>query len=189
VPGCNGRAADAEHQRRWWLHIYVLYVPPNGWYARFAMPAMFGALEAEVRWLLIRTHNSGGPGDGTLASQAPSHLFRCGFLQRKCAGTVLGSQKSADSIRWMCCVCRFGNKSVMHIGFNYHNIVRSVEIKIDVVLAKIETQQLNAEPCWWAKCKMSKLYYIPCNYQAVLGNRMMSIIDYWFILLLINLIN
>jgi hypothetical protein len=22
-----------------------------------------------------------------------------------------------------------------------------------------------------AKCKMSKLYYLPCNYQAVVGNR------------------
>ena len=52
------------------------------WYARFAMPAMFRALEAEVRWLLISTHDSGGPGDGTLASQALSHLFDAEFCSR-----------------------------------------------------------------------------------------------------------
>ncbi len=52
--GRDGRTADAEHQqqRRW--HTYIVYGPPHGQYARFAMLAMFGALAAEVQALLIR---------------------------------------------------------------------------------------------------------------------------------------
>jgi hypothetical protein len=41
--GRDGGTADAEHQRRQLRHIYVVYVPPHGWCAHFAMPAMFGA--------------------------------------------------------------------------------------------------------------------------------------------------
>ena len=40
---------NAEHQRQQRWHIYVVYGPPCDWYARFAMPAMFGASAAEVR--------------------------------------------------------------------------------------------------------------------------------------------
>jgi hypothetical protein len=48
---------------------YVVYGPPHGWYARFAMPAMFEALTVEViKILIISSHNFGGPGDGTLGS-------------------------------------------------------------------------------------------------------------------------
>ena len=47
----DGRAADAEHQRQQQPHIEVFYVSLHGRHARFAMPAMFGASAAEVRWL------------------------------------------------------------------------------------------------------------------------------------------
>ena len=46
---------DAEHQRQQRRHIHVVYGPPSDRYARFAMPAMFGASAAEVRALLINS--------------------------------------------------------------------------------------------------------------------------------------
>ncbi len=49
--GRDGRTADAEHQRRQRRHIHVVYYgygPPRDRYAWFAMPAMLGALAAEV---------------------------------------------------------------------------------------------------------------------------------------------
>ncbi len=46
--GPDGRTADAEHQGQRQRHIYLVYGPPHGRYARFAMLAMFGALTAEV---------------------------------------------------------------------------------------------------------------------------------------------
>ena len=42
---------------------------------------MFGASAAEVWWLVISSHNSGGPGDGTFASLAIPHLLKTGFLR------------------------------------------------------------------------------------------------------------
>ena len=46
----DGRAANADHQRRQRRHIYVEYVSLHqGRHARFAVPAMFGASAAEVR--------------------------------------------------------------------------------------------------------------------------------------------
>ena len=72
----EGRAADAEHQRRQRRHIYVVYASLHVRYARFAMPAMFGASAAEVQRLLINSHDSGGPGDGTFASLAIPHLLK-----------------------------------------------------------------------------------------------------------------
>jgi len=53
--GRDGRTADAEHQRQQRRHIHVVYGPPSDRYARFAMPAMFGASAAEVRALLINS--------------------------------------------------------------------------------------------------------------------------------------
>jgi len=45
----DGHAADADHQRQQRRHIlYVVYVSLHGRHALFAMPAMFGALAAEV---------------------------------------------------------------------------------------------------------------------------------------------
>ena len=40
----GGRTANAEHQRQQQWHIHVIYGPPRDRYARFAMPAMLGAL-------------------------------------------------------------------------------------------------------------------------------------------------
>jgi hypothetical protein len=76
----DGRAADAEHQRQQRRHVYVVYVSLHVRHARFAMPAMFGASTAEVRCLLISSHDSGGPGGGTFASLAIPHLLIPGFL-------------------------------------------------------------------------------------------------------------
>ncbi len=64
--GRDGRTADAEHQRQQWRHIYVVYGLPHGRYAWFAMLAMFGASAAEVRALLISSHNFGGLGSARL---------------------------------------------------------------------------------------------------------------------------
>jgi hypothetical protein len=58
--GRDGRTADAEHQQQQRQHIYILYGPPHGQYARFAMLAMFGASTAEVQALLIHSCNFGG---------------------------------------------------------------------------------------------------------------------------------
>ena len=57
--GHDGRTANAEHQQQRQWHIYVAYDPPHGRYARFAMLAVFGALAAEVRALLISSGNFG----------------------------------------------------------------------------------------------------------------------------------
>ena len=58
--GRVGCTAGAEHQRQWWRHIYVVYGPPHGWYAWFAMLAMFGAPAAEV-WALLFSSNDFNP--------------------------------------------------------------------------------------------------------------------------------
>ena len=57
-----------------------------------AMPSMFGASTAEVWWLQISSHDSGGPWDGMLASKAlttPSFItgiFALDFLSGSCLG-------------------------------------------------------------------------------------------------------
>jgi hypothetical protein len=79
--GRDGRTADAEHQRQQRRHIYVVYGPTHGRYARFAMLAMFGASAAEVpALLLISSHDFGGFGSVTFESQALPHLLIPGFL-------------------------------------------------------------------------------------------------------------
>jgi hypothetical protein len=78
--GHDGRTADAEHQRQRQRPIYVVYGPPHGWYARFAMLAMFGASAAEVRALLISSHDFGVFGSVTFESQALPHLLIPGLL-------------------------------------------------------------------------------------------------------------
>ena len=57
---CDGHAANAEHQRQQRQHRKVENVSLHRGHAWFAMPAMFGASAAEVRWQLISSHNSGG---------------------------------------------------------------------------------------------------------------------------------
>ena len=80
--GRDGRTADAEHQRqqRRHIYVYVVYGPPHGWYARFAMLAMFGVSAAEVQALLISSHDFGGFGSVTFESQALPHLLIPGIL-------------------------------------------------------------------------------------------------------------
>jgi hypothetical protein len=48
LAGRDGYTTTTEHQRQQQQHIYVIYGPPHGQYAWFAMPAMFRALAAEV---------------------------------------------------------------------------------------------------------------------------------------------
>jgi len=78
--GRDGRTTDAEHQRQRRRHIYVVYGPTHGRYARFAMLAMVEASTAEVRALLISSHDFGGFGTVTFESQALPHLLIPGFL-------------------------------------------------------------------------------------------------------------
>ena len=66
--GLDSHTPNAEHQRQQWRNIYIVYGPPHDRYAWFAMPAMFGALAAEVWWLLISSRDSGGPQNGKFAS-------------------------------------------------------------------------------------------------------------------------
>jgi hypothetical protein len=66
--GPDGCTANAEHLRQQWRHIYVVYGPPHGQYARFAMLAMFGALVAEVWALLISSDVFGVFGSVMFAS-------------------------------------------------------------------------------------------------------------------------
>ncbi len=56
--------------------------PTHSRYARFAMMAMFEASTAEVRALLISSHDFGGFGSVTFESQALPHLLLIpGFLR------------------------------------------------------------------------------------------------------------
>ncbi len=99
---CDSRTTIAEHQWQQQRNIYVVYGPPRDWYARFVMPAMFGASAAEVHWLPISSHDSGGPGDGMLASQALPLLLLPGFLHSTWVGIGIGLLFFAYSIHWKC---------------------------------------------------------------------------------------
>ena len=55
--GRDGCTVDVEHQRQQRWHIYVVYGPPHGRYARFAMLVMFRVSAAVVRSLFISSHN------------------------------------------------------------------------------------------------------------------------------------
>jgi hypothetical protein len=86
----DGRAADAEHQQQQRSHTKAVYVSLHGRHAQFAMLAMCGASAVEITQLLIHSHYSGDPGDGTFASLAIPHLLIPGFLHFTSVGTVLG---------------------------------------------------------------------------------------------------
>ena len=78
--GRDGRTADAEHQRQQRMHIYVVYGPPRGRYARFVMPTVWGASAAEVRGLLIRSSDFCFFLTCTFLSLAIPRLLIRGFL-------------------------------------------------------------------------------------------------------------
>ncbi len=86
--GRDDRTANAEHQRQQWRHIYIVYGPPHGRYARFAL-AMFRASAAEVRAIIISSDNFGVFGSVTFASQALPHLLIGEFLHFTWVGTGL----------------------------------------------------------------------------------------------------
>jgi hypothetical protein len=46
--GRDGCSANAKHQRQRQRYICLLYGPPNGWYAWFAMSAMFGPWQLKL---------------------------------------------------------------------------------------------------------------------------------------------
>ena len=110
--GRDGRTADAEHQRQQRWPIYVVYGPSHGWYARFAMLAMFGASAAEVRALLISSHNVGGFGSVTIESQALPHLF-IGFF----ALYLSGNWSEAPFPHWERLLKVTGTSSTTHSLF------------------------------------------------------------------------
>ena len=78
--GRDGRTADAEHQRQQRRHIYAVYGPPHGWYARFVMLTMWGASAAEVRGLLISSSDFCFFLTCTFLSLAIPHLLIPEFL-------------------------------------------------------------------------------------------------------------
>ncbi len=80
VAGRDGRTANAEHRRQQQRHIYVLYVPPHAPCPWFGMSAMFRAMAAEVRWVLISTSIFQGCSGLKFVSQALDLLFGCNFL-------------------------------------------------------------------------------------------------------------
>jgi len=79
-------------------HKYVVYVSLHGRNDWFAMPAMFRTSAAEVWWLLIISCDSGGPKDGTFASQALPHLLIRGFLHSTWVGIGLGRLFNASAL-------------------------------------------------------------------------------------------
>jgi hypothetical protein len=98
----NGAAEHQQQQQQ--RHMYVVYVSLCVRHAWFAMPAMFGASAAEVQWLLISSHNSGGPGMAHLhLRHYPIFYYRdfCALLSWEIAWGAK-NLKSADSIRWKC---------------------------------------------------------------------------------------
>ncbi len=100
--GCDGGTTNVEHQRQQWWHIYVVYGPPHGRYAWFAMLAMFGASAAEVWALLISTHSHGGFGSVMFTSQALPHFLIPGILHFTWVGTGLGHHLLTGSAWWKC---------------------------------------------------------------------------------------
>ncbi len=80
VAGHDGRTANAEHRRQQQRHIYLVYVPPHAPCPWFGMSAMFRAMAAAVRWVLICTLIFQGCWGPKFESQALDLLFGCIFL-------------------------------------------------------------------------------------------------------------
>ncbi len=85
--GCTANAELRQQQQR---HIYVVYVPPHAPCPWFGMWAMFRAMTAEVRWVLISTLIIQGCWGPKFVSQALDLLFRCSFLHATWMGLCLG---------------------------------------------------------------------------------------------------
>ncbi len=90
VAGRDGRTANAEHRRQHQRHIYVVYVTPHAPCPLFGMSAMFRAMAAEVRWVLICTSIFQGCWGPKFISQALDLLFGCIFLHATWVGLCLG---------------------------------------------------------------------------------------------------
>ncbi len=79
VAGCDGRTADAEHRRRQPPHIYIVHVPPQSSYARFAVSPISESMAIETRGPRIHGGNFGVFGSVTVESRALPHLLIPGF--------------------------------------------------------------------------------------------------------------
>jgi hypothetical protein len=90
IAGRDGRTANAEHWRQQRQHIYFVYVSSHAPCPWFGMSAMFRAMAAEVRWVLISTSIFQGCLGPKFVSQALDLLFRCGFLRATWVGLCLG---------------------------------------------------------------------------------------------------
>ncbi len=86
----DGPTVNAEHRGQQRRHIYVVYVPPHAPCPWFGMSAMFRAMAAEVRWVLICTSIFQGCWGLKFVSQALDLLFGCGFLHATWVGLCLG---------------------------------------------------------------------------------------------------
>ena len=73
--------ADAEHRQRQPPHIYIVYVPPQSSYARFAVLPISESMAIETRGPRILGGNFGGLESVTFESQALPHLLIPGFLR------------------------------------------------------------------------------------------------------------
>jgi hypothetical protein len=79
--GCDGRTANAEHQRRQQWHIYVVYGPPHDRHARFVLGGIWKRMAAEIRAHLIHTCKKWSFIAFNTVSLAIPHLFIPGFLR------------------------------------------------------------------------------------------------------------
>jgi hypothetical protein len=80
VAGRDGHIANAKHWRQQRQHIYIVYVPPHAPCFWFGMSAMFRAMAAEVRLVLICNSIFQGCWGPKFVSQALDLLFGCIFL-------------------------------------------------------------------------------------------------------------
>ncbi len=93
VAGLDCCTADAEHWRQQQWRINNVYVPPHAPWTWFGMLAMFRAVAAEVRWVLISTSRFQGFWGPHFVSQALDLLFGCSFLCTTWVGLWLGVLK------------------------------------------------------------------------------------------------
>ena len=93
------------------------------WYARFAMPAMFWASAAEVRWLLISSHDFGWFWSVTFASQALTPSFITRIFAVYLGGNCLGEPKVCWQHPWKVLgTCLTIHYKLLNISFGWPEI-------------------------------------------------------------------
>ncbi len=90
VASRDGHTANAEHWRQQRWHIYIVFIPLHAPCPWFCMSAMFRAMAAEVRWVLISTLIFQGCLGPKFVSHALNLLFEPVFLHPTWVGLCLG---------------------------------------------------------------------------------------------------